>query len=81
MVSHFCSPKNLDDWEPKIASCVATLMMQMDKRCTAPHSPSLDVVPKDELKFDVLHWMWLFSVEAAIKLMLSKDVYFLQQRH
>ena len=76
MVASFYSPKNFDEWEPKVTASVTLLMMQMDKRCTRPHS--LKAIPEEELNFDAVHWLWLYSVETTIKLMPSKDVFFLR---
>jgi hypothetical protein len=87
MVAHMYSPKNFDRWEPKVASSVAMLVAQVDKRCTSPPAPADEglessraakVIPKEDLRFDACHWLWLWSVEATIKLMLSKDVFYLQ---
>ncbi|KAI1823683.1 benzoate 4-monooxygenase cytochrome P450 [Xylaria intraflava] len=69
MVASSYAPKRIEDWEPKIAESVADLMAQMDKRCTG--HPGLDL-------FDAVHWMFLYSVESVIKVMLSKDVFFIR---
>ena len=76
MVASFYSAKKFDEWEPKVAASVTLLMMQTDKRCTKSHS--LKAIPEDELSFDAVYWLWLYSVETTIKLMLSKAVFFLR---
>lgn len=69
MVASSYAPKNIQVWEPKVAASITDLMVQMDSRCSGPRGPE---------SFDAVHWIWLFSVEAVIKVMLSKDVFFLQ---
>ncbi|KAI0465547.1 benzoate 4-monooxygenase cytochrome P450 [Xylaria cf. heliscus] len=69
MVASFYAPKNISEWEPRVAESVAVLMAQIDKRCTDPRRPEL---------FDAVHWIFLYSAESIMKLMLSKDVCFLR---
>jgi hypothetical protein len=77
MVASFYAPKNIDQWEPYVADSMANLLAQMDRRRTKPQS--LRHVPdKEELTFDGVHWIFLFSVETIFKIGLSKDVGFLK---
>lgn len=69
MVASSYAPKNIQKWEPKVAASVADLMAQMDARCTGRRGPE---------SFDAVHWIFLFSVETVIKIMLSKDLFFLR---
>ncbi|KAI1323176.1 benzoate 4-monooxygenase cytochrome P450 [Xylariaceae sp. FL0255] len=69
MVAASYAPKHINKWEPMVSESIADLMAQMDKRCTGPLGPEL---------FDAVHWIFLFSVESVIKLMLSKNVFFLR---
>jgi hypothetical protein len=77
MVASFFAPKNIDEWEPRVAHSMANLLAQMDRRSTNPQS--LHHVPNEaELTFDGVHWIFLFSVETIFKIGLSKDVGFLK---
>lgn len=78
MVASVYAPKHIEEWEPKVAASVAALMSQMDKRCTEPHPPGGAIIRPEELTFDAVHWIFLFSVESVSKLMLTKDVSFLR---
>ncbi|KAJ3562543.1 hypothetical protein NPX13_g8533 [Xylaria arbuscula] len=69
MVASSYGPKHAEVWEPKVAESVAALMTQIDKLCTGPRGSEL---------FDAVHWIFLFSVETTIKIMLSKNVFFLR---
>ncbi|KAI0508533.1 hypothetical protein F5B22DRAFT_390892 [Xylaria bambusicola] len=69
MVASAYAPKHADVWEPKVADSITALMAQIDIRCTGPRGQDL---------FDAVHWIFLFSVESVIKVMLSKDVLFLR---
>ncbi|KAF2161904.1 hypothetical protein M409DRAFT_69435 [Zasmidium cellare ATCC 36951] len=60
------APKNIEVWEPKVAASILDLKAQVDRRCV------------NKTVFDGVHWFFLFSVEAVIKIMLSKDMYFLR---
>ncbi|EAW20310.1 cytochrome P450 [Aspergillus fischeri NRRL 181] len=67
------APKNIQEWEPKVAVSVADLMNQIDARCAEDQG-----VVVEPSSFDAVHWIFLFSVETVIKIMLSKDVFFLR---
>ncbi|KAK5633188.1 hypothetical protein RRF57_008902 [Xylaria bambusicola] len=69
IVASAYAPKRADVWEPKVADSITALMAQIDIRCTGPRGQDL---------FDAVHWMFLFSVESVIKVMISKDVFFLR---
>lgn len=69
MVASSYAPKHAETWERKVVGSMTALMEQIDKRCTDPEGRDL---------FDAVHWIFLFSVESAIKIMLSKDVFFLR---
>ena len=76
MVAVTYAPKNIEIWEPHIADSVARLLKQMDEMCTAPLSPKECFPKKEDLKFDSVHWSYLFAVEAVVKIGLSKDLHF-----
>jgi hypothetical protein len=76
MVASSYAPKNIDDWEPGVAASVTALKDVMDQRCTEPHS--LKVIRPEELTFDAVRWIYLFSMESLIKIVLSRDVFFLR---
>lgn len=48
----------------------------MDEMCKAPLSSVEDIPKKEDLKFDGVHWSYLFAVEAVVKIGLSVDLPF-----
>ena len=76
MVAVAYAPKNIEVWEPHIADSVSRVLTQMDAMCTAPLSPKQRSPKKEDLKFDGVHWTYLFAVEAVVKIGLSKDLHF-----
>lgn len=76
MVAVAYGPKNIDAWEPDVANSVARILKQMDSMCTTPLSPEQILPTSEDLKFDAVHWSFLFSFETVVKVGLSKDLHF-----
>jgi hypothetical protein len=78
MVASSYAPKNIPNWEPMVYDSVAALRAQLDRRTTRPLAPG-EVPDAGDLTWDGVRWIFLYSVETIIKIMLSKETYFLDR--
>ena len=74
MVASYYAPRNIEDWEPRVAASMVNFRCRIDDWCTLPGNPQQEF----ETTFDGVRWIFLFSMEAIIKIGLSKDVAFLE---
>ena len=66
-VATFYAPKNIEDWEPRVAKSMQDLLTQLDT-----------ITKNDQPVFDANKWIFLAVFEAIIKIGLSKDMFFVQ---
>ncbi|KAH8196083.1 hypothetical protein TruAng_009739 [Truncatella angustata] len=76
MVASSYAPKNIEYWEPGVAASVIALKDVLDQRCARPKSQ--EMIQPEELNFDAVRWIYLFSMECLIKIVLSRDVFFVR---
>lgn len=78
MVASSYAPKNTPNWEPLVYDSVAAFASQLESRVTKPLAPEQHP-DTDDLTWDGVRWIFLFSVETVIKVMVSKETHFLER--
>lgn len=78
LVASSYAPKNIEMWEPKIASLAKILVSKVDELCTAP-LPKGQIPAQRDLLFDGNNWGLIFAFEGVSKIGLSADLGFVQQ--
>lgn len=71
--------KNLEEWEYKVADKVERLIIQFDKRCTAPLPKGQHVPNPKDLTINYRAWTNFFTVEAIADIGLSEKLGFLDR--
>ncbi|KAJ2897481.1 hypothetical protein MKZ38_004648 [Zalerion maritima] len=73
--------KNLENWEHKVADKVQRLIVQFDKRCTAPLPKGQTFPDPKDLTIDYRAWTNFFSLDAIADIGVSERLGLLDQGH
>ena len=76
MVAATYAPRNTDKWIGHVEESALALVNQMERMCTAPLPPGQSAPKDDELTFDGTHWSYMFTIEALLKVGISKNMHF-----
>ena len=78
MVASTYAPRNTDKWIRNVEESALALVSQMERMCTAPLSPGQGAPKEDDLTFDGTHWSYMFTIEALLKVGVSKNMHFVE---
>ncbi len=76
MVASTYAPRNTEKWIGDVEESALALVNQMERMCTAPLPPGQSTPKGDDLTFDGTHWSYMFTVEALLKVGISKNMHF-----
>lgn len=81
MVAATYAPRNTDKWAGDVEESALALVNQMERMCTAALPPGQSAPKEDDLTFDGTHWSYMFTIEALLKVGISKNMHFVDTRN